>query len=482
VNTSNSVVLALKGKDRPQRLKPLGLSSIAPEMAQSHVGSTPLFEEAHHGGIEFVPHSDLEVVPTSYQQHITPIPTPYLSEKEPMYGVTPLQEENKGSGLELSPVDGMEVMPTIYQEIKTSPRPDSTFKEALDPTPPPEATSQAKRFKSSPKCLLLAFAILIILLAALGGGMGGGLTHRNSQKPLSANTTTSSLSLSTSTSTQTIMLSGIHEPTSITLPGRVTAADPQLNDQLSTTGTAIWWYFGQTSNTINNYCAQFGARITQIRVDDATTPTFTAILVSNSSVYASASSWVYGVNSTELSALETDNRFISFDPYFDAQSNLQFAAVMVPNQGAQNRTWWWYYGLNSSGVDAALQQNNARLVTLRSYNEGNTTLFAVILAANTGTDYITSQWYHGISIEDIASKVASGFRLISLSPSPSGNWDTILVSDDGIEWGWWYNFTNADVLGSTVSETNLRPIDISPYTSAQGRRFAVVYTNNNGES
>jgi hypothetical protein len=121
-----------------------------------------------------------------------------------------------------------------------------------------------------------------------------------------------------------------------------TGQDVFLNDQLTTTHVSSWFYTGQTESQVNQLCAQNNARITQIRVDNGTVPTFTVLMIENTGVYNSSWWWYFGPNSYDQDS--ADRRIISVDPYYDASETLQFAVAQVPNNGAQDRAWWWYFG------------------------------------------------------------------------------------------------------------------------------------------
>jgi Bacterial tandem repeat domain 1 len=243
---------------------------------------------------------------------------------------------------------------------------------------------------------------------------------------------------------------------------------------LITTHVSSWFYTGQTEAQINQLSTQNNARITQVRVDDATVPTFTVLMVENTGVYNSSWWWYYGPNSYSQG---TDRRIISVDPYFDTSGKLQFAVVQVPNSGTQDRAWWWYYGQNTTSITNLLTQNNARLVSLRGYEDNGAVVYVIIMAENVDQDLIQSEWHTGITADDINSKISSGLRLISLSPNPTGNWDSIFVAETGSKWGWWYGL-NFSSIGATASQNNLRLIDISPYIHDGQNLFAIVETDN----
>jgi hypothetical protein len=269
----------------------------------------------------------------------------------------------------------------------------------------------------------------------------------------------------------TTTIGSAYVPTAVSDP---TAQDAYLNDQLITTHVKSWLYTGKKEAEVNQLCGQNNARITQIRVEDGTVPTFTVLMIENTGVYKSDWWWWFGPNSATQG---TNRRLISIDPYYDASGALQFAVVQVPNTGLQNRGWWWYYGVTPSDIATLLKQNNARLVALRGYSYKGDALYVIIMAENVGQDVIESEWELGVTPDNIRSEMGRGFRLISLSLNPTNNWDAIFVTDTGNIWGWWYDLDYSSA-GTTASENNLRMIDVSPYFLDGKRLFAMVETDN----
>jgi hypothetical protein len=260
-----------------------------------------------------------------------------------------------------------------------------------------------------------------------------------------------------------------------TLPAAATDAFPFTNDQATTIGVARWWYTGVTASQVSTLINQNGARLTQIRVEDPTVPTFTVSMVQNTGAYGSAWWWYFGVDGPTLGNLLSQNnaRLISLEPYM-VGGNLLFAAVMVPNTGVQGRAWWWYYGASAATVNTLLGQNNARLVSLRSYSSGGSTVYAVVMISNTGQDNKGWQWYVGASIAGIASHVNSDhMRVIALAPDVSGGWDAILVASEGEGWWWWFGIDASTVTNNLVNH-GTRLIDITSYLSGGSRVYAAV--------
>ena len=157
-------------------------------------------------------------------------------------------------------------------------------------------------------------------------------------------------------------------------PARATDAFPGTDDHSTTTATAWWWYYGQTAQQVGDLVSQHNTRLTQIRVEDPSVPTFAVTMVANTGDYASSWWWYYGQTADQVGTLLNQHhaRLISIDPYWTS-GGLRFAVVMVPNTGAQERGWWWYYGQTTSQVGALLDQNNARLVALRISGDGQIT-------------------------------------------------------------------------------------------------------------
>jgi hypothetical protein len=203
-------------------------------------------------------------------------------------------------------------------------------------------------------------------------------------------------------------------------------------------------------------------------------------MIQNTGVYGSAWWWYFGVNPSDLSGLLVGKRLISMDPYFFA-GNLKFAIVMVPNEGAQSRAWWYYYGIDSDTVGSMLQNNQARLVSLRAYNDNGARHFAVIMIANTGMDFRRSEWYYGISIQQISTKISTGLRPITFSPDPFGDWDTVLVNEEGEAWWWWYGLNGTQIL-NTMGQNSARLIDVSNYVVNGVLLFSVAEIDNRSPS
>lgn len=262
----------------------------------------------------------------------------------------------------------------------------------------------------------------------------------------------------------------------LTLNSRIadaTDAYPKTNDQSTTIALPRWWYIGQTADQITTLLNTNDARITHLRVEDPTVPTFTVTMVQNTGDYSSAWWWYFGLDAAGVGTNLDGRRLISIDPYMTS-SGLKFAVVMVPNTGDQDRVWWWYVGIDETAVNNFLITKNARPVEIRPYDDGGRK-FAVIMISNTNADEKNWEWRLNVIPEDITARIATGLRVISFAPDPTaaGKYVATLVANEGEAW-WWYFGLDGAAVGSNLRTHNSRLIDISSYVVNGVRQYAVV--------
>ena len=252
-----------------------------------------------------------------------------------------------------------------------------------------------------------------------------------------------------------------------------TDAYPKTNDQSTTIAVPRWWYNGQTADQITTLINANNARITHIRVEDPTVPTFAVTMVQNTGDYSSTWWWYVGQTADQVTTNLDGRRLISIDPYMTS-SGLQFAVVMVPNTGDQDRAWWWYYDVDEDSVNSLLTQNNARPVEVRPYDNGGRK-YAVIMISNTNADEKNWEWRVGVTPDQITARIQTGLRLTSLAPDPtnSGIFVAILIENDGEAW-WWYYGLDPTTAGANLGTHNSRFIDLSSYVVNGVRQYAVV--------
>lgn len=262
-----------------------------------------------------------------------------------------------------------------------------------------------------------------------------------------------------------------------------TQANDSTNDQSTTFGTGWAAYGNVTAAQLSTDLTNNGARLTTLRVDNPSTPTFDATMVANSGPYSSGWWWYYGQTAAQVaSTLSTNHaRLISLEPYM-VGSNLNFAVVEVPNTGAQARSYWWYYGLNSSSITSTLSTNGARLISLRPYSTGSGTAYAAIEISNSGVDYADqgSWWALAQTPAQISAQLSTdSARLISLAADPGtpGTFDAVYLGSEGEYWTWYYGL-DANTLVQNELNAGQRLIDITSYSNGSTTVFAGVGLDN----
>jgi hypothetical protein len=240
-----------------------------------------------------------------------------------------------------------------------------------------------------------------------------------------------------------------------------------------------WFYCGQTAEQITALLGENQARLTQIRVEDASVPTFAVAMIENIGAYASPWWWFSGADADTVSGmLEDDRRPISIDPYWTS-AGLRFAGISVANTGEQSLGWQLHYGIEAEKLVEQTSTELRRLVALRPYLDGGQRVFAAIVVDNVpGRDYSHWAWWYEVSPDSIASKVTelgfgSQMRVTCLAPDPLGGWDVVMVLRKGE--GWWcsYALDSTEVQNILDAHTS-RLIDLSPSLDNGVWRYAIV--------
>lgn len=240
---------------------------------------------------------------------------------------------------------------------------------------------------------------------------------------------------------------------------------------------------GVSATTINNTVAN-GYRLTDIEYRGPNlfgTVLFDAVFVENTGSYAAGWWWYYGLTAAQVSSnLATNNaRLIDLEPYDDGNGNLRFACIMVDNTGANNKAWWWYYNTTTSNLNTQLTANNARLVDLDSYDIGGTTYYSGVMIRNTGADARGWWWYLNVTPAQISTALnTNNAQIYDLEPRSNGNWDCVMEQNPGSPgWYWWYGLTASDI-PYLIGQYGVRPIDLEEYTVSGATRYAMVAVNN----
>jgi hypothetical protein len=168
---------------------------------------------------------------------------------------------------------------------------------------------------------------------------------------------------------------------------------------------------------------------------------------------------------------------------------LRMSAVFVRNTGDYAKGWWWYYGLTEAGVNSRLVSNNARLIDVEPYMTAAGLRFAVVMIRNTGDDFASIRgWYYGQTAAQLQSFIDNnnGRRIIDVQPYDTGagtRYAFTFVNNSGnLASGWWlyYNVTPS-YISDRLSANNARLVDIEEQPGNTGR-YSVIMKPNDGNA
>ena len=265
-------------------------------------------------------------------------------------------------------------------------------------------------------------------------------------------------------------------------------ADPTAatDDRSVTVATTEWTVAHVSATTLQSDLTAHKARLTRVVEDVGSSPeTFTATMVKDSGAYAVTAWWWYvDLTAAQLQAdLSSNNGRLIYVDAYDTPTGEMFAAVMVENTGADQRSWWWYHDAQGSTIQDALNANNARLTEVKSYLIAGTEYQLAIMVLQTGIDAKSWTWGLETDPSTIQGYINSyHYRLISLEHNPFGNFDFVLVASEGETWAWSTGQTLAQV-NATLRSTGERLIDLTPYASGTKTLYgAVMVDDTNAET
>lgn len=259
------------------------------------------------------------------------------------------------------------------------------------------------------------------------------------------------------------------------LEGRLLLSSVPDNQNQTPTGWA--WYTGVDANTLGGAVNQ-GYRIVDLSVTQASPLLFNAALVQNTGSYAQGWYWYYNQTAAELNTLTgtLGARITDVEPYF-VGGQLEFAALLAPNTGADQKGWWWYYGDSPTDISNQLSQNNARLIDLKSYVDNGTRVYAAVMISNTGADNRAWWYYYNVDPGQISTFLSQNqARLVDFEPVDSGHFDVIMQQDAGIGW-WWYYGVDLNTLGKIAQQNGARIFNVESYADS-GTKLAALLINN----
>jgi CubicO group peptidase (beta-lactamase class C family) len=267
--------------------------------------------------------------------------------------------------------------------------------------------------------------------------------------------------------------------------GMVSPAHASLGEPLQTAPTGWWWYVGQTPAQVSALITSKNGRLVSLRVQSASPLLLDVALVQNTGTYNKDWWWYYGLTGQELVNYYTANdaRIVNLEPYV-VGGTTYFAAIMLHNVGADYSGWWWYYGLTPAQIASYLTTNKARLIDLRQYTSGSSTVYGVVMVPNTGENQSSWWWYYNITPTQIQSYITSHKAyIISIDPADAtgSTFNVIMNASPGVAWWYYYGETVANA--ETLATTNkARIFDVKSYEVGGSQYVAVLMLGNTWDS
>ncbi len=237
---------------------------------------------------------------------------------------------------------------------------------------------------------------------------------------------------------------------------------------------------GVTATGIANYLSQ-GNRLVDIEVESASPLLFTATYVQNTGSYQSGYWWYYGLTSAQVASRLATNqaRLIDLEGYDDGNGNARFACVMVPNTGSNFKQGTWLAGASFNQIVTTQSAFGYRPVDLDSYQIGGSTKYLAVMISNTGADY-RPFWYLANATQSNVSATLqqTSSRIYCLNRRTNGNYDVVMTTQSmQPRFTWWTNLDTSGV-SHTLNNYGHRPVNIEPYFVNGQRRFAMVTIDN----
>ncbi len=264
------------------------------------------------------------------------------------------------------------------------------------------------------------------------------------------------------------------------------------DDHSINTPTAWWTYSNQTPQQLSERINEHGARLVGIEVTGVTNsgePRFTARLVANSGAYAVPGWWWYFDQSpAQITALLNANtgRLIELERYDRGGGQIRYALVMVANTGAAARGWSYLMGASREQIADHITATASRPIDLDAYGSGRDRRYNAVFVSNTGAEQRAFDWGVNLAPADIVARSASfQGRVVKLGRQADGRYLFVQVRNTGSNAsGWWhkYGFGSITELDNYARQMGARPVDVSSYATASGRRYdAALIDNANAE-
>lgn len=160
------------------------------------------------------------------------------------------------------------------------------------------------------------------------------------------------------------------------------------------------------------------------------------------------------------------------------------AAVVVPDPGRNDQTptaWGWHYNVSPSTASGFIKKGY-RIVDLEV--RSSSPRFDVSYVRNSGSQARAWWWYYGLTGSQVGDRLrANDGRLLDIEPyetSRGTRYAVVMVRNTGSaakSWGWHYNVPLSTIVDYT-KKAGMRVIDVDRHAS--GSRFSAVYIKNTG--
>jgi hypothetical protein len=273
------------------------------------------------------------------------------------------------------------------------------------------------------------------------------------------------------------------EPHVSTPEPALTSGVAPSDDRDNSTPTAWQIWVHQTPSQVTDTITA-GFRLVDIYVESfSPSYLFTGVYVANDASYQKSWWWCYGVDGSTLDTLLDDNdaRLISLKAYDIGSGQIRFTAVMISNTGADATASWWYYNATPEDIDDLIDDNEARLTQINAYQIGGLTRYAVVMVDNTGTANKAWWWYLNASPTAVSDLIqANNARLVDMDVDPvTGNLNIIMHScAPGCPYWWWYLNVREDQLLHLVNQLGARIIDVNETPGCGSTCYELVLINN----
>lgn len=153
--------------------------------------------------------------------------------------------------------------------------------------------------------------------------------------------------------------------------------------------------------------------------------------------------------------------------------------------------WWTYTNQSTAQVTNLLNANAARLTDVEIYDAGTGRL-TVTMVSNAGSYAVPGWWWYvGLTAAQVSSNLsANGARLIDIEPYATASgirFAAVMVSNTGAaarNWGWLVGVSSAQI-GTYLSNSNgtanpQRLVDLKSYTEGGVKKYVVISVSNTG--